>query len=358
MYLIGLTGNIATGKSTVLRMLKELGADVIDADLLAHEVMQKGTPAYHEVVQTFGQDMLGPDGEIDRRKLGSIVFADREKLQCLEEIVHPAVGQKLEERLQQVSSAVAVIEAIKLIEAGLHQRCDALWVVTCSPDQQLKRLVKMGRLTESEARQRIEAQPPATGKIKLADVIIDNSRTPLETWRQVQVQWRKIEKRLAHGRPEEIQIRRARKEDLPAIAQLINRTRAKEEAVDQEELLARFLEWGYLVASNDHFLGTICWQAMNLVACIKDFHVRDRDQWPHVGSLLLETIEKEAKTLLCEVALLFADPGTPVEAMQLFAERGYAPERLEELNRVWREVALECLKEGDRLLVKRLRWPK
>jgi dephospho-CoA kinase len=191
-YIIGLTGNIATGKSAVSGMLERLGALAIDADALVHELMEKGTPVWQAVVQEFGQGILGHERNIDRKKLGSIVFTDEAALHRLEAIVHPAVIARTEELIESSQEPVVVVEAIKLIEAGMDKTCDALWVTTCSKEQQLARLVEQRGLTEEEARQRIEAQPPQEAKLALADVVIDNSGGLDETWQQVKREWDKI----------------------------------------------------------------------------------------------------------------------------------------------------------------------
>jgi len=193
-YLIGLTGNIATGKSAVLRMLKGLGARVIDADALAHRLMIKGTPVWQAILDEFGEGILGPGGEIDRGKLGAVVFADAEALRRLEAIVHPAVTARVDELIRQATEAVVVVEAIKLIEAGWHRTCDALWVVTCPEEQQLERLMRARKLSREEALLRIEAQPPQEDKVALADVVIDNSGTLKETEKQVKREWEKVER--------------------------------------------------------------------------------------------------------------------------------------------------------------------
>jgi dephospho-CoA kinase len=192
LYLIGLTGNIATGKSTVRHMLERLGARGIDADALAHQVMEPDTPVWQAVVEAFGREILRPKGWIDRRKLGRLVFAAPEALERLEAIVHPAVIARVEELITQATEPVVVIEAIKLIEAGMHENLDALWVVTCRPEQQLARLLAQGRLSEAEARGRIAAQPPVEAKLALADVVIDNSGPVEETWAQVKQAWERI----------------------------------------------------------------------------------------------------------------------------------------------------------------------
>jgi dephospho-CoA kinase len=192
-YIIGLTGNIATGKSTVAKMLEELGATVIDADALVHELQRRGTPVYDDIVAAFGPDILDQAGEIDRKALGAIVFADPAQLRRLESIVHPAVLIESAQRLMAAATPVAVYEAIKLIEAGRAEMCDALWVVTARPEVQLHRLMRERHLSEAEARQRIAAQPPQSEKIRRATVIIDNSGSLEETWRQVTAAFRAIE---------------------------------------------------------------------------------------------------------------------------------------------------------------------
>ena len=188
-FLIGLTGNIGTGKSTVARMLAELGAETIDADRVAHQVMQAGGLAHATIVETFGPDVLAPDGEIDRARLGSRVFADPGALARLEAIVHPATLEAITGRIAAASSAVVVVEAIKLIEAGMAQGCDSVWVTTCRPEQQIRRIVSARGLSRAEAEQRVQAQPPQEEKIRHANVVIDTSGTLSWTRVQVQAAW-------------------------------------------------------------------------------------------------------------------------------------------------------------------------
>jgi dephospho-CoA kinase len=190
---IGLTGNIGTGKSLVLHMLAGLGAWTIDADALAHEVMAPGGPAYDGVVAAFGPQIVGPHGEIDRSRLGEIVFADGAALAGLETLVHPAVIERTQRIIAEAQADVVVVEAIKLLEAGLAaELCDRVWVVTCSGEQQQARIMAQRGLTAEQARLRMEAQPPQVEKIAQADVVIDNSGTMEETRRQVEAAWRDL----------------------------------------------------------------------------------------------------------------------------------------------------------------------
>ena len=187
--LIGLTGNIACGKSTVLRQLSALGAYTIDADMRVHEILMRGAEAYSPVVEAFGQSILGEDGEIDRRALGRIVFADPEALRKLESITHPIVRNVIEQEIEASGAGVVVLDAIKLIESGWADRCDQVWVVTCEPRQQLERLMRTRGYTRDEAQMRIESQPPQEDKIARADLVIDNSRSLEDTRRQVREAW-------------------------------------------------------------------------------------------------------------------------------------------------------------------------
>ena len=190
---IGLTGNIGTGKSTVTRMLADLGATVIDADALAHEVIAPGTPGWQQVVDAFGPEVVAADGAIDRAQLAAIVFSDPAALARLEAIIHPLVIQEADRRIRAIGRGVVVIEAIKLIESGMVRDCDALWVVTARPEQQIERLVRERGMSAAEVQRRMAAQPPQSEKIALADVVIDNSGTPEETRAQVEAAWKTLQ---------------------------------------------------------------------------------------------------------------------------------------------------------------------
>ena len=198
VYLIGLTGNIACGKSTVLRLLAERGASVIDADQVTRDLQQPGQPVYNQIVASFGPEILAaPAGPIDRKQLAAIVFSDPTALQRLEAIVHPAVREHNATWLAALQRnphppAVAVLDAIKLLESGWKAQCDAIWVVTCTPEQQLQRLIATRGMSEAEARMRIDAQPPQAEKVAQADVVIDNSGALDATIQQVEAAWAQV----------------------------------------------------------------------------------------------------------------------------------------------------------------------
>ena len=184
MLRVGLTGGIATGKTTVAAMLRELGCRVLEADKIAHQMIEPDGPAYKEVVREFGPRILTAEGLVDRQKLGAIVFAEPARLARLNAIVHPPV---LEEQSRQLAAidhadahAIAVVEAALLIEAGFDKKLECLVVTWCNPEQQLERLTQQraGRaLTIEQARQRVAAQMPIEEKRRRADEVIDCSGT-------------------------------------------------------------------------------------------------------------------------------------------------------------------------------------
>ena len=202
--IIGLTGNIATGKSTVLEYLARKGAHIVDADKLAHKAMEPDGSAYQAIVAEFGSRILRPDGTVNRAILGEIVFADAARLGRLEQIVHPAVFALTRQILDQTTASVVVLEAVKLLEAGaMVTLCDEVWVVTTRPEVQLRRLMEMRGMTEDQARQRMSMQSPQAAKINQADRVIDNSGTLDELYAQLDAIWEELKrlypKRLARA---------------------------------------------------------------------------------------------------------------------------------------------------------------
>jgi dephospho-CoA kinase len=191
--IIGLTGNIATGKSTVLAYLRQKGAHIIDADKLTHKAMQPDGPAYAAIVAAFGRDILAADGAINRAALGRVVFADPAALRRLEEIVHPAVFVLAQAELAQSTAAGVVVEAIKLLESRrLLTLCDEVWVVTADPAVQLRRLLADRGMSEAEARQRMAAQSPQAEKVQQATRVIANNGPPEALYAQLDAIWNEV----------------------------------------------------------------------------------------------------------------------------------------------------------------------
>ena len=191
-YVIGLTGNICAGKSEVCALLAELGAYHLDADVVAHQIISRGSREYTMIVAEFGESILGEDGEIERGRLGEIVFADADALARLEAIVHPAVGRAIERMMSAADQPMMVLEAIKLLESGLGADCDAIWVVTAEAEERQRRLIARAGLDEATAQQQVDMQAPQEEKLNRADVVICNSGTLQQTRVQVRRAWGKI----------------------------------------------------------------------------------------------------------------------------------------------------------------------
>jgi dephospho-CoA kinase len=197
MLRLGLTGGIATGKTAVAAMLRELGFDVLDADSLAHQLIAPGQPAYDEVLRDFGPSILDAAQRVDRVRLANIVFAEPAKLARLNAILHPRVESVIHQQFDEWSRSgtrkAAFVEAALLIEANYHKKLDGLVVIWCRPEQQLERLHARG-FSEEDARRRIAAQLPAAEKLRYATEKIDTSASLEDTRRQIQSLAAKLQK--------------------------------------------------------------------------------------------------------------------------------------------------------------------
>lgn len=180
MKIIGLTGGIASGKSTASTILKKLGASIVDADILARKAVKKGQPALEKIIDTFGIDIINDQGELNREKLGEIVFSSQEKLQALNQIVHPAVHTLLMssfDKERAKGKKKIVYDCPLLIEENLQHLVDETWLIYVDQETQLKRLIQRNNFSEEEALKRIHSQMPLEQKIKHADIVIDNNST-------------------------------------------------------------------------------------------------------------------------------------------------------------------------------------
>lgn len=196
MLKVGLTGGIGAGKSVVSRLLVEHGAVLIDADRIAREVVEPGTPGLTAVVDAFGEDVLAADGTLDRPRLGSIVFADPERLATLNAIVHPLVGTR-SRALEDAAPADAVVvhDVPLLAENGLAPLYDLVIVVDARPETQLDRLVRLRGMTEKDARARMAAQAPREKRLAVADIVIDNDVPLADLERRVADVWGDLARR-------------------------------------------------------------------------------------------------------------------------------------------------------------------
>jgi len=196
MLRVGLTGGIATGKSTVGAMFVELGCHLIESDQITHQLFEPGQAVYAAVVKQFGNRILALDGTIDRRILGDIVFKDPQARARLNSMVHPAIIQRQQEWLQDMEAqdphGIAIVDAALMIEVGTYKKYDKVIVVTCSPEMQRGRLRARSALSEDEIESRIRSQMPNEEKIKYADFVIDNSGSIQSTHVQVETVYRQL----------------------------------------------------------------------------------------------------------------------------------------------------------------------
>ena len=194
--LIGLTGGIASGKSTVLQHLRQAGYSVIDADKLGHKVLEQDNPGYNKVVKCFGNEILNPDGSVNRTALGRIVFVDAEKLKQLNEISHPIIAEMIqkefEESVSDSNGGIVFLEAALLIEANWYKVCGHIWVVSLDHTVALRRLKERDNLSETEAKLRVGAQLDQEERLAYADVVLQNEGTQEELFTQTQQTLREL----------------------------------------------------------------------------------------------------------------------------------------------------------------------
>jgi len=364
-YVIGLTGNIATGKSVVRRMMEHLGAYGIDADTLSHRTIMKGAPGYQPVIDTFGQWILLPNGQIDREKLGDFVFPNREAMDSLEKIIHPLVRQAIDILVRRTTQKVVVIEAIKLLEGDLHTLCDAIWVSDASQKTQVERLIQRRGMDEETARSRISAQEAQKAKLEAADIVIDNNDSFERTWEEVLAAWRnfvpvKVEptpvKRVDHDGAAELTVRRAGPGEAEEIAEFINRMSDGERRLTQEDVMASFGEKAYiLLKTGEDIAGLMGWQVENLVVRVDDVIVGNNIPLEDAVRAMVQEIETASKELLCEAALLFLPPDLARNA-EVWQELKYGARTVKDLSvRAWQEAAMESMPPGTVLYFKQLR---
>ncbi len=368
-FVIGLTGNIATGKSVVRKMLEHLGAYGIDADALGHRAMAKEAPGYKPVLQTFGRWVLGEDDQIDRAKLGKIVFSDPQALAQLEQIIHPLVRQATDILIRRSKQPVVVLEAIKMIESPLRQACDKIWVTYASPEIQLARLIQKRSMSHEVALQRIAFQPPQQEKLAAASVVIHNDGSFEDTWKQVSAAWLKqFPAAGAEPAPEKARaaetavtagtftVEKARPRQAAEIAAFINRASGGARKLRSEDIMAAFGEKAYMMLRfNNNPVGIVGCQVENLVARADDLYIHNNIPLEQAMKTLLENLEDTSRDLQCEALLLYLQPHLAGQT-QVWQKLGYEQRSVGSLGvRAWQEAAQEAHNPGEALFFKQLR---
>lgn len=361
-FIIGLTGNIATGKSVVRKMLEHLGAYGIDADSLAHRAIARGAPGYQPVVDAFGKWVLTPTGEIDRAKLGRLTFADPEAMSRLEDIVHPLVFQAIDVMTRRAGQRVIVIEAIKLLESDLRNVCDSVWVVNVPQQIQVQRLMEKRGLSRDEAEQRIHFQSEQAQKVSAAQLVIQNTGSFEESWKQVVAGWKQINpqsdtiqisKPAAGG---EFTVSRGRPRDSAAIAELISRLSAGTKTMTADDVMAAFGEKAFLLLqSGGATIGVAGWQVENLVARTTEFFIDPAVLLENALKVLVAEVERASADLQCEASLIFLPPALAAHA-SVWKQLGYEMRPPQALGvQAWTDAAIESAQPNTSLFFKQLR---
>ena len=364
-YVIGLTGNIATGKSVVRRMLEHLGAYTIDADALSHRVISKGAPGYQPVLDTFGKWLLDPDGQINRTKLGHLVFADKDALKQLEGIIHPFVSQAIDILVKRASQSVIVVEAIKLLESELRSHCDSIWVTDAPQQIQVERLMRKRGMSQEEALQRVQVQSAQKEKLAAANIVITNNGSYDDLWKQVSEAWKQTAPTQEAGPATQVltkpvagslSLQRGKPRDAQKIADLITRLSKGKQTMTKDQAMEAFGEKAFLLLLMDqNLVGIAGWQVENLVARITDLFLEHGIAPDQALPLMLQEVERASGDLQCEASLVFP-PIDLVGFDHIWKQLGYERRSPDKLGvQAWEDAARESMPMGSALFFKQLR---
>ena len=401
--IVGLTGNIATGKSTVLQLAQERDALALDADAIVHEILATDPGAQQAIVDAFGPSIRQPDGAIDRAAVATIVFADEKNLRQLEQILHPRVRRRLFKKIDRCSQDIVFIEAIKLLEGDLVDECDQIWVTRCPITTQIERLITYRDLDEETALMRVNAQSSQDIKAAAADIVIDTGGALAETRAHFELAWNRLQRHLSsHVAPamslnrdrnglselageqvddflhdeeslpvesplpaeirnyesfgEGIVVRRARPTDIPTIIELVGQASQGAVTLEHDQLLTELGERGYLIGQQGDQISAIAgWNADNLVATIEFIYVQPSEAIPVTGAALLHEIELTANELICEVILVLSGESVADEIRQILKGKGFRYVDPESLPRVWQAAATGARQPLTTVMMKVLR---
>src|SRR5215211_8089144 len=346
-------------------MLEHLGAYTIDADALSHRVISKGAPGYQPVLDTFGKWLLGPDGQINRNKLGHLVFADKDALRQLEEIIHPYVTQAVDILARRASQPVIVIEAIKLLESDLRRHCDAIWVTDAPQQVQVERLMRKRGLSEADALQRVQVQSAQKEKLAAATVVITNHGSYDDLWKQVSEAWKHISPTQETGPTTEVMTRpgagslslqRGKPRDAEKIADLITRLSKGRQRMTKDQAMEAFGDKAFLLLlMNDRLVGIAGWQVENLVARVTDLFLDHGIAPDNALPLMIHEVERASSDLQCEASLVFP-PIDLVGFDSIWKQLGYERRSPDALGvQAWEDAARESMPAGSALFFKQLR---
>jgi dephospho-CoA kinase len=344
-------------------MLEHLGAYTIDADALSHRAIAKDAPGYKPVVETFGKWILASDGQINRSKLGSLVFRDPEALSNLENIVHPLVGQAIDLLVQRASQRVVVVEAIKLFESELRAKCDSFWVTYAPEEVQIERLMRKRSLSRDEALNRIHSQGAQSEKIERANTVIRNTGSYDELWKQVTTAWKQVSPKsdskpvvMKEAEAGDFAVQRGRPRDSDAIANILNRLSKGTQKMSKLDVMEAFGDKAFMLLQlNDQTVGLAGWQVENLVSRTTDLYIEPAHISEKALDALITEVERASHDLQCEASLVFpqADLAGYEDAWKSLGYQKRTPESLGV--QAWQDAATESQPPGAVLMFKQLR---
>ena len=407
--IIGLTGNIATGKTTVMKIVAEKGALTLDADKIVHYILENDASMQAAIAVAFGSDVRRKDGSIDRAKLAAIVFSDPAALRDLELMLHPAVRVDLIERISRSDAGIVIIEAIKLLEGSLKEMCQTIWVTSCQPERQIERLMICRGLDDESAVLRVNAQSSQEEKIAQADVVIDTGGTLGETREQVDAAWKDLfaeppnlpelevaaeetegeveapptnlaetvaaEPAVAESESEplaadaeeepddtpaievgDVLVRRAKPSDLPAVLLLIRRATDNQVKMKRAELLMAMSERSYFIGQRGTEISAVMGYAVDSgLAHIQEMFIYPPENAGTIGAAIFAELEKSANQHFCEGLFAYPPQNSDEKLMTMLEDAGMEKRDFDELPRVWKKATLEFQPPDTALLAKTLR---
>lgn len=408
--IVGLTGNIATGKSAVMRMAADRGALTIDADKIVHELMDHDANMQAALAVAFGPEIRREDGRINRKTLGRIVFNDPQALADLEAMVHPAVRREVDKRILAAKEAIIFVEAIKLLEGDMASVCHQIWVTRCTQGRQLERLRVCRGMEAQEAKNRIKGQASQDEKVAQADVVIDTNGLMRDTELQFNMAWSRLPNPAAVAakprlpvpdedelplpvvrekkKPEtavsppteppakakpvqskplppsvsvaqtdvashEIQVRRARPSDIPSILLLIQRATDGRIKMKRKDLLLALSERGYFLGQLGTEVNAVMGYHMDSqVARIDELYFYPPELTQAVGDAILKEIEQSAFAHMGQIIVAFLPVNAPDALRQIFVQHGYEALPKEELASNWQLAIDESQPENTEFVIK------
>lgn len=391
--IVGLTGNIATGKSAVMRLAAAQGALTIDADKVVHELQDHDAEMQAAIAVAFGREVRSDDGRIDRRALGKVVFADPQAMADLEAIIHPYVRREVAKQIKESEASVVFIEAIKLLEGVLAKACHQIWVTRCSRQRQLDRLRICRGMDTETAVARIKAQPAQEEKVARADVVIDTEGLMVDTELQFNMAWERLpDPRLAGTRllpelppqaptrsappkatvedlagaavslapqverPDNLEVRRARPADVATMLLLMHKATDGAVQMKRAELLMSLSERGYFIGQIGTEISALMgWNIDSQVARIDQIFIHPLEMAQTTGLAILEEVESSANSHVCEIILAFIPDDAPPEIEQMFDQQAFGPANPTNLPQAWQYAVAESQPEDTHFRLKVLR---